>query len=55
MIEDKDVDHPDVMHKVKEIEDSLAQESAGGALNLCLYRISTADKVLNQVLSNGKS
>jgi Sugar (and other) transporter len=32
MLEDRDVDHPHVLLKVKEIEDSLAQESAGGAL-----------------------
>lgn len=31
MIEDRDsVDHPDVVQKLKEIEVSLAQESAGG-------------------------
>lgn len=40
LIEDRDSpDHPDVAQKVKEIEVSLAQESAGGQFLLRFYHV----------------
>jgi hypothetical protein len=57
ILEDKDSpDHPDIKLKVKEIEVSLAQESAGGTLKFVLTATrSASEHIIIQVHSDIES